>query len=239
MIKSIVNLRRIGNGDRTRTLFRSGDISLVSWSEAFDLSRELGVQRFIDLRTPTELVRSDVTPDLLKAGIQRLQFPMNGADVEFRQIDRPQAADYAALYLRILRQQRSTISAIVRTLALSVSVPTLIGCTAGKDRTGVVAAVLLGLLGATDNEITQDYIAGNELLASASERFEAHWTTKRISRTTYMQRLVCQESSMRQICEGVKGEFGSWEGLVDKTFGSHLAAELRNRFATNDLHHQK
>ncbi len=44
--------------------------------------------------------------------------------------------------------------------------PTVFHCTAGKDRTGFAAALLLKAVGASDDEILHDYLLTNERLAS-------------------------------------------------------------------------
>ena len=50
--------------------------------------------------------------------------------------------------------------------------PTVFHCTAGKDRTGFAAALLLKAVGASDEEVMQDYLLTNERLqAPAMSRF--------------------------------------------------------------------
>ena len=40
------------------------------------------------------------------------------------------------------------------------------GCTSGKDRTGLLSALVLGLLGASDTAIVEDYLISNEAVDS-------------------------------------------------------------------------
>lgn len=44
--------------------------------------------------------------------------------------------------------------------------PVLFHCAAGKDRTGVAAALILGLLGVSEEDIVQDYLLSHELVSS-------------------------------------------------------------------------
>jgi hypothetical protein len=44
---------------------------------------------------------------------------------------------------------------------LQAGVPTLFHCAAGRDRTGVMAALLLDLVGVTFGEIARDYVQSN------------------------------------------------------------------------------
>lgn len=64
---------------------------------------------------------------------------------------------YLALLQRGHRELAETLN-----LILGSPGPVLFHCAAGKDRTGVVAALVLGLLGASDEEILTDYLETKE-----------------------------------------------------------------------------
>ncbi len=48
--------------------------------------------------------------------------------------------------------------------------PAVFHCTAGKDRTGILASVLLGVLGVDHNQIMADYNLTNEVIGQLGER---------------------------------------------------------------------
>jgi len=50
-------------------------------------------------------------------------------------------------------------------LLLESNEPTVFHCTAGKDRTGFAAALVLRAIGATQDEVMRDYLLTNERLA--------------------------------------------------------------------------
>jgi protein-tyrosine phosphatase len=52
-------------------------------------------------------------------------------------------------------------------------VPVVIHCASGKDRTGLVAALVVGLLGVAADDIAADYA----LTELATERLRADWRT--------------------------------------------------------------
>jgi protein-tyrosine phosphatase len=52
---------------------------------------------------------------------------------------------------------------------LASNEPTVFHCTAGKDRTGFAAALLLKAVGATDDEVMHDYLLTNERLRMPEE----------------------------------------------------------------------
>lgn len=65
---------------------------------------------------------------------------------------------------------RQTYATVVRMVATAGSLPLLFHCSAGKDRTGWLAAVLLHALGVDRDTIVADYLRTNELNAPVVER---------------------------------------------------------------------
>lgn len=67
----------------------------------------------------------------------------------------------ARVYLRYLRHRPDSIAAALREIAAAAGTPgaTLVHCAAGKDRTGVVVALALDLVGVHREAITADYLA--------------------------------------------------------------------------------
>ena len=61
----------------------------------------------------------------------------------------------------------------LRALAQPDALPAVFFCMAGKDRTGVFAAVLLGLLGVADDDIVADYALTHEVIDQIHERTRA------------------------------------------------------------------
>ncbi|MEV4482363.1 tyrosine-protein phosphatase [Micromonospora coxensis] len=64
---------------------------------------------------------------------------------------------------------RAGFGAAVRLAAETANLPLLFHCSAGKDRTGWLAVVLLTALGVDDAEIRADYLRNNELSGSLRE----------------------------------------------------------------------
>jgi protein-tyrosine phosphatase len=79
------------------------------------------------------------------------------------------SASLAELYLRLLAAGAGTIADIAAIAATSPG-PVLVHCAAGKDRTGVVAAVLLSAAGVTRAAIVEDYLATGSTARRRRER---------------------------------------------------------------------
>jgi protein-tyrosine phosphatase len=97
-------------------------------------------------------------PLMAEAGIERL--------VE----DPPELDDgLASLYRRTLAHVGPQFASVARLIAASEG-PTLVHCTAGKDRTGLVAAVLLTALGAAREDVVADYVRTQANMPGVIER---------------------------------------------------------------------
>jgi hypothetical protein len=76
------------------------------------------------------------------------------------------------LYLSLLAAGADTIAGIV-TIAANTDGPVLVHCAAGKDRTGIVTAVLLRAAGVTREAIVADYLATGSTARRRRERVAA------------------------------------------------------------------
>lgn len=123
-----------------------------------EIARNLGLRTVIDLRTAGEIGRGG-------------RFPVEDCPVEWHSMPMMRriwsdddlvpttgAADFLRdRYLDMLTHGSESLTSIVSIVADGH--PALFHCAAGKDRTGVVAAVLLGLVGVDRHEIIADYHA--------------------------------------------------------------------------------
>ncbi len=75
----------------------------------------------------------------------------------------------AGLYRRTLARVGSSFASVARIVAASPG-PTLIHCTAGKDRTGLVVAVILSAVGVSDEDIIADYVLTRANMPGVLER---------------------------------------------------------------------
>ena len=128
--------------------------------------REMEITTVVDLRSTEEIERK---PDPLaqEPGIRYLHCPLAGEG-------RVPAPDEIALsYMEMVEG----VEQMARALQAIAEAPqaVLFHCTAGKDRTGVVAALLLGLAGASEEDICADYIVSGPYLQRMLRAYrEAH-----------------------------------------------------------------
>jgi protein-tyrosine phosphatase len=154
----VFNFRDLGGYDtadgrvvRWRTVFRADGVHRLT----IDDIAPLGVRTVLDLRTPTELERGRFTHD--SVGYHHLPILETTWDREALNVEIDAAEFLAARYLEMLDEGRESIARALHILADPESLPLVFHCAAGKDRTGVVAAIVLDLLGVRDDDIAGDY----------------------------------------------------------------------------------
>jgi protein-tyrosine phosphatase len=146
-----------GRSTRWNCLFRSDALHELTADDVAML-RNLSLASVIDLRTPTELERTG--RGLLAS--EPLHFvhlsvtvqeggESQAAPTEFQ-------ADLADRYLWYLDVGAHSLVTALSTIGDPARSPLVFHCSAGKDRTGVVAAMVLDILGVTRETIIQDYL---------------------------------------------------------------------------------
>jgi protein-tyrosine phosphatase len=158
------NLRDVGgypasDGRRTRwrTLLRTDALDrLPPASQAALL--ELGLRQVIDLRWPHELVE---TPSVFQAS-RAVAY----RSVPLLEDDPTPALGVAGTYRYMLDERGAQLIEVVRALLEPCGLPAIVGCAAGKDRTGVAIGLLLSAVGVPDNVVVADYALSAEAFAS-------------------------------------------------------------------------
>ena len=119
------------------------------------------VSLVVDLRSRSEISH---LPHQLKGqpGIVYHHIPLLGADLEsdlarLQQQDVLNRLTLADLYRHMLDQSQAAIGAVMTVLAAETTGARLFNCSHGKDRTGLIAALLLGLAGVPQEQIVADY----------------------------------------------------------------------------------
>ncbi|MEY2461172.1 MAG: protein-tyrosine phosphatase [Acidimicrobiaceae bacterium] len=140
-----------GSTVKWRTLFRADGVHRLT----VDDLAPLGVRTVLDLRTPTELERGRFTHDSI--GFHHLPILDETWNPELLTGDPDPVPFLADRYVDMLATGRDAIARALHILGQSESLPLVFHCAAGKDRTGVVAAVVLSVLGVSDDDIATDY----------------------------------------------------------------------------------
>jgi protein tyrosine/serine phosphatase len=81
--------------------------------------------------------------------------------------------DLGRHYVNSLVERTETLAEVIEHLASRDNLPAVFHCTAGKDRTGMVAALVLSLVGVPDDVIVHDYTLTDDRMALVMERIRA------------------------------------------------------------------
>ena len=155
-----------GGQTRWSTLFRAADIHALPSSDRSTLL-DAGVRTVIDLRGSTELTEaSSVFKDL--SGVQYLPHNLTGDALINRWGAIPVPADssvrLSTMYSTVLDERGEKVKEILEAVSQPGTLPAVFHCTAGKDRTGVLAALLLGIAGVPHERIVEDYVLSARFL---------------------------------------------------------------------------
>ncbi|KAI0748779.1 protein-tyrosine phosphatase-like protein [Daedaleopsis nitida] len=143
-------------------LFRSGEPTRIS-SRGVEQLRALGVSKVFDLRADFEITEYKTATPVIE-GVEVVRAPiivetMGHLEIadRLKEFGENEVEAFVKVYTVILKAAGPTLEKILVHMRDSPDEPWLMHCTAGKDRTGVLAAVILMLLGAEDKVITADY----------------------------------------------------------------------------------
>jgi len=225
------NLRDVGgyptlDGRRTRwrTVFRSDCLDQLTPVSQDELLA-LGVRTIIDLREHDELA-------------ERPNVFATSAHVAYRWLpfwDQPLPErglpDLGVGYVRELDLRGERLVAICRALLGPAALPALIHCAAGKDRTGVVVALLLAVAQVPDAVIIEDYAMSATCLGPAYLDEGRQWLTSRgWSWEQYGHNWSSPPERMARTLAHVQQRWGSAEAyLQDHGLGQPELDALRAR----------
>jgi protein tyrosine/serine phosphatase len=157
------NIRDMGGlsvtgGGRTRfgRLLRSGTLQELTVDDVAYLVDVVGVRTVVDLRLGEEAEREGSALSDLSA-VRYLSLPLRSAGHVRADTVADASLDIVGHYLAFLEASAENIVTAVRTFADDVNLPAVFHCAAGKDRTGVLAAVVLDAIGVTRESIVADY----------------------------------------------------------------------------------
>lgn len=254
MLRNQSNFRDLGgvstqSGQKIKKgrIFRSGELSEL---DEHDLSvlEDLNIGKILDLRTVDEI-------DLQKNGqypnsIDYQNVPINAGNITqtlipifqkgtFNLID-PQLLE--KIYFDVITEFKTELSSVYKTI-IHADQAVLYHCSHGKDRTGIVSALLLDFFGIDREYIYTDYLMSNELLkrrneyqlqmikAKCAERFDRVISDEEFAPVTYL--FYCRKEYLKAVFDYVDEHSGNVHNYFRKELG--LSDEELELLKTNYL----
>jgi protein-tyrosine phosphatase len=169
--------------------------------------REMGIRGAIDLREPVE--RRLDPPDFGKAQIEVQERPI----LEGMKLSA--GVTLGEIYIQMLDCRGENLTAVIRRLAASAGTPTIVFCSAGKDRTGIVSGLVLGALGAEDDAIVADYALTERNMKGAFRDAIIRRARKAgITEQELVAKVGSPPSLMRDVLGWLRGQHGGVEGFL-------------------------
>ena len=145
-----------GRQTRWRTLLRTDSLDRLPDSSQEALVA-LGLRQVIDLRWPSEL---EEAPSVFPASDH-----VTYTNIPLLADDPTPEVGLAGLYRHIFDERAPQLVEVIRALLEPDGAPAVIGCAAGKDRTGVAIAIILAVCGVPRDLIVDDYALSAALFA--------------------------------------------------------------------------
>jgi protein-tyrosine phosphatase len=238
-LEQVFNFRDVGGyraaGGRTvrwRMLYRADGLHRLTATD-LDAVAGLGIATVLDLRTAGELEqrgRFAVDDHPHPVAYHHLPLLQELWDAATLPVEAPPADFLAARYLDMLDEGAVSIAAALTLLAARDAYPAVFHCAAGKDRTGMLAAVILALLGVSDDDIARDYGLSREGMARMVEwmRVNAPDGFEAMQNQPYSF-LGAPPEAMHDVLATVRRRYGSIEGYVAGVgVGDDVIARVRD-----------
>jgi protein-tyrosine phosphatase len=202
-----------GRHVRWRTLFRADGLTRLTPGD-LDVMRTLRIATVLDLRSTTELEVGRFPVDDHPVAFFHLPIVEETMDPRKYQL-RP--GKLGERYEELARFGAPQIATALGIIADPASHPLVFHCTVGKDRTGILAAVTLALLGVPDETIIADYVLSGPPITALRERWAARNPEVSRQLDDYPETFSAAPTNISWLFARLREEHGSIEGYAEST----------------------
>lgn len=209
-------------------VFRSDDLHNLNSADLLYLSK-IPVISIVDFRSEEEInLQPDSNPSSVKENYKYSISPGNLMDAVRTNLDKISAEEVDSLMMNmneLLVTDSSCTEQYKKFFALlqdEKSVPLLFHCTAGKDRTGMSAALFLSALGVDEATIMKDYLLSNVYLANKYAGFKA-------DNPNLSALFEVKPEFLQAGLDKIKTDFGSIENYLVKVLNVDIQ-KLKDRY---------
>lgn len=221
-VQGSLNLRDLG-GYRTQDgravawgrVFRSDSLDYLTVEDADYIRSTLGIVAVLDLRSSSEVVMKGGLQPEVTCGMRYYHLPLfeRGKLLPMIGQGQPSARRLIDVYLWVLEKGGAQIAAALATLAAVDNLPAVFFCSAGKDRSGILAAIILGLIGVDEKDITKDYVLTNRNIDRIIDRVRADFGDEEFEGLP-PEFLLAQPETMRALLDSLRRKYGSINDYV-------------------------
>jgi protein-tyrosine phosphatase len=204
-----------GRTTKWRTLFRADGLDRLTPDDVEAL-RPFGLRTVLDLRMAHELEERGRFPvDVYPVTFHNVSLLDQTWDREIALASSLPAADFLhERYTEMLAEAGPRYAHALRLLAAADAVPAVFHCAAGKDRTGLLAMLVLGAVGVGHDDIVEDYALTSATMdafrAAAAERAETPDALDAIPQLFW----AADPMAMSRVLADIEAAHGSVRGYV-------------------------
>lgn len=239
--EAVLNFRDLG-GYRThdgrqvawRRIFRSGDPQKMTVTDVKRIKEKLGIATVINLRTLTEFEQRWEIDILKEIGVRYYNIPFLPDNALFFKEEQElysRASNMGEVYLHRLwhKSYGKRVVESLEIIAESDNHPLMFHCGVGKDRTGILAAILLAAIGVADEDIIEDYTLTAQFMIDIRNRVMNDPKTPEDIKNLPDFAWEAAPESMVVFLAGIRQEYGSVLEYVEKQgVDSSLCSHLEN-----------
>lgn len=226
---------RTGSGDKTkwRRLLRADSPHRLSGQDKEKLMDE-GLTTVIDLRSQNELQKAPNPFAMLPHVNYRniALFDNLAPDTMRNKRATPSSDPLFDFYLTTLANRQVAIRNVMTAIAEAPQGTVMFHCTAGKDRTGLISALLLGLAQVEETEIVSDYAQTKPLITELVQEFLELARNNGTDVENYRPLLECTPETMHKVVIHIRQQYTS---VPDFLTGIGLEKAERKRLKTRLL----
>jgi protein-tyrosine phosphatase len=218
--EAVFNFRDLG-GYRTsggqkvawRRLFRSSELHHMTSHDIIQFKEEIRLHSVIDLRSSRQL--EPLSP-LNEVGVEYYNIPLieRGNDQENVNQDFSNMGEVYSYLVRREEFGRRIVEAL-EIIAEPDNLPLVFHCSAGKDRVGILTAIVLGILGVTDEDIIEDYVLTAPYMKELINRWNNAPKSSGVLENVPQYLLEAAPESMTFFLFTLKREYGSFREYVE------------------------
>jgi protein-tyrosine phosphatase len=225
LLQGAINFRDLGGYITTEgrqvkwgKIYRSADISKLTDADV-ELLSQLNIKMVCDLRGEKE---AEAAPDRVIPGSERILLSagsenVGAANSYMKYMTAPQRADsmMCSFYTRTDHLKAKYKPMFDQLLMLETDKALLFHCTAGKDRTGIGAALILLALGVNEETILKDYELTNEYRKDGNEQYVKMLVAQGLPEGAARSMMVADPVYLKAAIESINTKFGSMDKFLE------------------------
>lgn len=198
-----------GRSTRWGRIFRSDALQELTVGDRSHLEK-IGLATVVDLRVPEEAAKVGRWPARHEP-LHYVNLPVIPPNLDDDPTVPVRPDTRGERYLWYLDVGGDAVAAAIELIADHQRLPLVFHCAAGKDRTGIVAAITLAAVGVTREAIVADYVATTAAMERIIDRLRAHPVYRRGIESVRVQDHYPDAEVMDSFLDGLEERHGGAE----------------------------